>query len=340
MELSNEMNVTWRDIRGYEGIYQISDRGVVRSLALGRELKATPDSRGLCRVSLRRNGKAERPYVHQLVMQAFGESANGRKAIAHIDGNAANNSIDNLCWVERTWDKKEAISDEIIRKIEELHYCDVSLSEISRRLGLDITSVFCATKGYSLIPEEFDAMFSSGVKEVEFCGVLFRLSEMLHNNAYVSEDGIIVKIRSAVNHHPKVLKTSVDRNGYETLNYAIKGEEREYHGVHRLVADAFIPRVEGKNFVNHKDGCKTNNRVYNLEWCTKSENTRHAFSTGLKKPTTGEAHGMVRLTAKEVAEIKEAINKGESGASIARRYNISTTNVSSIKNNKIWKAIV
>jgi len=51
--------------------------------------------------------------------------------------------------------------------------------------------------------------------------------------------------------------------------------------VHRVVADLFLEPIDGKNYVNHKDGNKVNNRADNLEWCTCKENVRHAVRTGL-----------------------------------------------------------
>lgn len=76
----------------------------------------------------------------------------------------------------------------------------------------------------------------------------------------------------------------VSRDGkYQTTTISIDGKQKRLY-VHRLVAEAFIPNPENKPHTNHKDGNPRNNDVCNIEWCTPSENTRHAYKNGLMNP--------------------------------------------------------
>ncbi len=81
----------------------------------------------------------------------------------------------------------------------------------------------------------------------------------------------------------KILKQNLHTNGYFTIATKIGGRNGKdvCFRVHRLVATAFLPKIENKPLVNHIDGVKTNNNVNNLEWCTAKENTDHAIRTGL-----------------------------------------------------------
>ena len=80
----------------------------------------------------------------------------------------------------------------------------------------------------------------------------------------------------------RVRKPHVTPFGYLRLQLTREAAKTNVF-VHRLVADAFVPKVEGKPEVNHKDGDKLNNRAENLEWATRSENNQHAYETGLNR---------------------------------------------------------
>ena len=92
-----------------------------------------------------------------------------------------------------------------------------------------------------------------------------------------------------VSNYRKILAAQTMPKGYITIVFKVN-QIANNRLVHRLVAEAFIENPEGKPEVNHIDGDKSNNSVSNLEWCTSSENKRHALDTGLKVynvPTKG-----------------------------------------------------
>lgn len=81
----------------------------------------------------------------------------------------------------------------------------------------------------------------------------------------------------------KVLTGDKAPNGYLSVDFRIKGHIKRKL-VHRLVAEHFLDKPNGKDYINHLDCNPTNNRVENLEWCTQSENIQYAYDNGTKTP--------------------------------------------------------
>lgn len=86
----------------------------------------------------------------------------------------------------------------------------------------------------------------------------------------------------------KQLVQRVGKQGYAYVNL-YKDGKKTTKKIHKLVAEAFIKNPNNYSQVNHIDGNKLNNRVNNLEWCSPSYNTFHAYSLGLINLNT-EAH--------------------------------------------------
>jgi hypothetical protein len=92
----------------------------------------------------------------------------------------------------------------------------------------------------------------------------------------ISNKGNIINVKNG-----KQLKTRINRNGYLEVQLSTKGIRKNYR-IHRLVAIAFLDNIENKPYINHKDGNKLNNNLYNLEWCTAKENDNHSRKNYLK----------------------------------------------------------
>ena len=145
--------------------------------------------------------------------------------------------------------------------------------------------------------------------------------------------------------------TRISKGKIIALNYSrpypmvclSKKDIKKTYLVHRLVADTFIPNPKNEKTVNHKNGIKSDNRVENLEWCSYSDNIKHAFRQLGRRPTshwTGVKEGKSPF-AKKVQQISpngELIVIHESMTTAARVTNTHLSCISQAINGKIKTA--
>jgi hypothetical protein len=107
-----------------------------------------------------------------------------------------------------------------------------------------------------------------------------------YQNYMISNMGRVKRLKGYCCREERIIRNNVGSSGYYQVALSVEGGPQKFHRIHRLVLEAFVsPCPKGKE-CNHKDGNKLNNNLENLEWVTKSENSRHALKNGLT-PTLG-----------------------------------------------------
>lgn len=165
-----------------------------------------------------------------------------------------------------------------------------------------------------------------GLYQISNYGRVKSLSRF-HNNNKNSSIGYISK--------EKILKAETDGWGYLYV-ILLKDKERKKKKIHRLVAETFIPNLNNLPQVNHIDGNKKNNKVNNLEWCTREHNIQEAFRLGLIKAPKSKEH--YRSKSVEQYDLQgNFIKEWNCTHDIERELNYRHTNISACCRGKIKK---
>lgn len=145
-------------------------------------------------------------------------------------------------------------------------------------------------------------------------------------------------------------RESVNSNGYSGKR-AGHQNERGYRQItllgvnyleHRLVAELYLPKEEGRDHINHINGVKFDNRVCNLEWCSPKENVIHAYKTGLAKGKPFDGNPNAKITKKDaIFCIKNYKPRDRlfGARALAKRFGVDKSTICLILKGVNWKGV-
>lgn len=231
----------WKDIQGYEGLYQVSNMGRVKScmriLKTRNRFKSHAPNKPERLMSQEKYGTYKYSYVnltkksvtkkiqtYAMVATHFVANPECLDLVKHIDGNIENNRACNLQWYSS---KLEDLPGEEWREV----------------------------KGYE------------GFYHVSNLGRIKKLKR----DVYTKNGNFFRKDPEKLNK----IHVNRKRGNYYTTDLVVKGQRRTFQ-IHRLLAINFIPNPDNKKYVNHIDHNPMNNSLENLEWVNQMENSCHA----------------------------------------------------------------
>lgn len=303
-------------------IYEVSPTGQVRNSKTKRVLKPAVGHDGYMSVALSKGKKNSKKHfrVHRIVALTFLPNPLNLRTVNHKDHDPSNNHVDNLEWMSQRdqnlhsrrahlkndgasrpiW-KCDAVTGERLVKY-------ASLTDAVKEIGngnkgnisdclksVDKPGRRCTAHGFKWEYAEYEDLEGELWKEVD--------KQLVNgiSNIWISSEGRIK------NKHGKVSEGYVSTTGYSKV---CAGKKLEYL-THVLVAKTFLPNFFGKEVVNHKDGNKSNPRLWNLEWATASENSRHGHY--MRKNTD-------TISVAQLEHIKTAKEKDEETLDIVKQY--------------------
>ena len=290
----------WKTITNFPN-YEISNLGNIRNSNNKYIMKPFTNETGYLRISLYNDTiKRKKFYIQRLVAQEFLENIENKPTVNHINNNTLDNRSCNLEWstmkeqnihkykTNNKFEKRSNIKSiwrlncDTLEKIEKYESTtqavkwikENNLTKTNNELNLSQKLINVSNgknKTAYGFKWEYEYNINQNIMDNEIWKEIpFEIIKI--NNYFISDYG---RIR---NNRGEILNLSPQINGYVIVNI-----NKNILGVHRLVALVFLPNLNNKEFVNHIDGIKSNNKLDNLEWATCLENNIHAIETGLSK---------------------------------------------------------
>lgn len=260
-------------------------------------------------------------YLHRLLAQLFIENPNNYKIVNHKDGNKLNYNLKNLEWCTHSQNTKHShdeleskASRKVIYIVTNTEYNSIRKTSKETGVSIKIISKSCRNIYKKKIP-------------------LFRYKDIIEK-IEINDNNEEYKIIPGFNNY-EITKLGIVRNistkqkliGYKNDYISVtlvNDKKNKKELIHRLVAKTYLDNPYNYEIVNHKDSNKLNNNVDNLEWCTKSDNVKHAIENGLIKTKK----------VKQLDKNNNLLNTFNSVKEASEKTNTDKTNISKVCNNK------
>ena len=152
------MKESWKDIEGYEGLYQVSSFGRVKRVTTGRILKGSKDSIGYLLVILYKNNIGSTKKIHRLVAEAFIPNPDNKPQVNHIDEDKTNNIVSNLEWMTAKENSNHGTRNGRVSRSKSIPIIAINIktgesqefygtNECARQLGLSPSNISAVLKG-------------------------------------------------------------------------------------------------------------------------------------------------------------------------------------------------
>lgn len=239
------MKEIWKDVKDYEGLYQVSNKGRIRSRQVNDEwriMRPTLNRYGYYAVTLCRNGHRKLGLIHRLVAAAFVDGYSGELTVDHINSIRTDNRKENLRWVTR---------------------------EVNASLPLHNLHLTKAYRGqYKYLKKESDKHSFNLPNSLD--GEIWKDVDGYEGHYKVSNKGRVFSFKKKI-----ILRATPNPKGGHLCIALCKDGKQKKVLIHRLVALAFVDGYRPGLVVNHIDETPTNNCSENLEWVTQRENVNY-----------------------------------------------------------------